>query len=154
MGKQSSLLRLVIAKKSMKIEMAPRDKLRFLGELETFLLEILRHPEALITDESSLWDFCTYDSEQAVGFGSKPGHFLFRQRYRRGGFPYDPTDGSQWEETTIEVRALPFRKMTVRKILRHTGVDISPVFDKPIPIVLRFITDHISPDKRSRIFSI
>jgi hypothetical protein len=137
----------------IEIEWAPREKLRFLGALETFLLKLLRYPEALITDESSLWDFCLFDSEDAIGRSNKPGYYLFKKKFRRGGFPFILDEDPKWEERIIESRALPFRKMTARKIFRHTGVDISSVFDEPIPIILHFIAENIPPGKRHRVFS-
>src|SRR3712207_1892375 len=106
----------------MKFEIAPREKLRFLIQIEAIVLRILRHPEALVSDESRLSDFGFWSSDWAARPGKKPHYFVFQTRHRRPGKP----------EFMIEreMRAVPFKLMTIRKIYKHTGVDITPVFDE------------------------
>jgi DNA-directed RNA polymerase subunit beta len=45
--------------------------------------------------------------------------FQLQSILKKSESPFDLKDESQWQEVTIEARALPFRKMTVRKILRQ-----------------------------------
>ena len=71
--------------KAPKFEVAPKERIRFTVQVSDFILEILRHPEPLITDESKLSDFCMFDSDTAKGPGSKPGYYLFKARWRKPG---------------------------------------------------------------------
>ena len=66
---------------SIQIEFAPREKLRFLKHVEELLLRILRQPEALVSDESTLWDFCVNDADDAIGPGERSGTYLFKRKY-------------------------------------------------------------------------
>ena len=52
--------------KPLEIEFAPREKLRFVEGVEQILLRILRFPGALVSDESTLWDFCVSDADDAI----------------------------------------------------------------------------------------
>lgn len=136
------------------INCAPREKLRFLKHVESVLLQILRHPEALVTDESSLRDFSINDSDDAIGLGKGCSTFLFRRKFYRGNAFEGLRDESNWQEEIYEARAVPFRKMTTRKILRHTGVDITPVFDKHFPVILQYIAANMPLEKRSKLAQI
>lgn len=47
----------------MKIVCAPQDKVSDLEYWVNRILEVVGHPEALVTDESSLWDFFPFNEE-------------------------------------------------------------------------------------------
>jgi hypothetical protein len=137
---------------SPQIEFAPRKKLRFQKQLEPLLLRILRQPEALVSDESMLWDFCVNDSDDAIGPGTKWASYLFKRKFYRGNVLDAFKDDSHWQEVTFETRAVPFRKMTIRRVLRHTGVDITPVFDEYFPVILQYIATRLAPERRVSLF--
>jgi len=125
------------------IEAAPRDRLRFTEEIEALVLRILRHPEALVSDESLLWDFCVHDSKDGRPSGRGPLWCFFKTQWRKGD--------SNWQEKTIEARAVPFKAMTVRKIVRHTGVDVTPVFDKFLPEIFIYIRTNMPERYRRKL---
>jgi hypothetical protein len=139
--------------KPLEIEFAKRGKLRFLQSIESLLLRILRHPEALVTDESTLWDFCIDDADDAIGPGQKCGSYLFKRRFFLGNALTILRDSSQWQEEIYEARAVPFRKTTTRKIFRHTGVDVTPVFDEHFPVILHYIAARVPERTRLKLKS-
>lgn len=62
---------------------------------------------------------------------------------RLSDFYSDDTDGPD---------PFPFRKMFVRKVLRHTGVDIEPVFNEYLPKILHYIAEHMPEEKRKKFY--
>lgn len=123
--------------KKPKIILAPQEAISFVREFaDEFLEKILDCPEALITDESRLRDFSSFDAENAIGPGKKPGTFLFRQKFRRGPFV---NKDAPWDIREIEVPARHFKPDIVAKVRLAYGVDITHVFEKPLPEVLQFI---------------
>ena len=78
---------------------------------------------------------------------------MFKKKFFRGNFLENFRDDSKWEEVTFEERAVPFKKMTTRRILRNTGVDITPVFDEYLPVILQYIAGKMPDEKRSKLLS-
>jgi len=64
-----------------KFEVAPRDRLRFTEEIEALVLRILRHSEALVSDESILWNFCVRDAEDGVLSGRGRRWYFFKTKW-------------------------------------------------------------------------
>ncbi|MBS0619364.1 MAG: hypothetical protein JSR44_14345 [Spirochaetes bacterium] len=119
-----------------KIKLASQEALRFVGAIaDQFLEEVLDHPEALVTDLSTLHDFCDYDAEKAIGPGKKSGTFRFRIRRRL-------STNADWEEIEIETEAKFFRKDIIERTRTVFGVDITSVFDLRLPEIFRFIAAH------------
>ncbi|MGA3212858.1 MAG: hypothetical protein ABSD20_16245 [Terriglobales bacterium] len=140
-----------VGDKKTHISIAPRERVLFHAKLRAVLLILLRHPEALVTDESRLWDFCSDDSDEAKRPGSKPGYFIFEHRYfKHSKVGANRRNPEHFETMVIESRAVPFKRTTIRKIFRHTGVDITPVFDEYLYVVLQYLADHISEEARER----
>lgn len=142
---------LVVAQ-TPQIEFAPREKLRFVEHIEQLVLKLLRHPEALVSDESTLWDFCINDADDAIGPGKGWASYLFKRKFYRGKALDGLRNETLWQEVEYEARAVPFKQMTIRKILRNTGVDIAPVFDEYLPVIFQYIAARISRE-RSAVLS-
>ena len=139
--------------KKVKFEFAPREKILFLGSIEALVLRLLHHPEALVSDESLIWDFCVEDADRAISPALRPHYYIFERTFRRGPFNIENlNDKSKWETERYEAKALPFKKMVTRKILRHTGVDITPIFDEYLPVIFHFIATNIPEENRKKIF--
>ena len=141
-------------KEKMRIELASTEALKFVQKLaERFLDEVLNHPEALITNESKRRDFSSFDTEDAVGPGSRPGTFIFRYRVvRKGRAPWKPDwhkdDPENYEEREIETEASLWRQEVVQRTKDIFGVDISAVLDKPLPEVFQFIARSLPQESR------
>jgi len=135
--------------KPPRVECAAREQITFLLPMETLLLRLLRHPEAFVSDETSLWDFCSEDADRAKRPGRRPHWYWFERKWRNGASLEDLTSENEWKTTTYEARAIPFRKMLTRKILRHTGVDIGPVFNERLPTILHYIAANLPEAKRA-----
>ena len=102
-----------MSKKEEKMQFASQNRLRFTSEaLENLLLRLLGHPEALITDLSSLRDFCSFDADKAEGVGNVPGYYIFKNRIMKKGINVfldeERNNRENWEERILEVRAVPF----------------------------------------------
>jgi hypothetical protein len=139
----------------MNFSHAPRDRIRFVAKIEKLILRILGHPEALVTDESLLSDFCLFDSDRAVRPGKRTGYFVFKLRRLKKGIQPGLSahlDPENFEEFETETRAIPFRRSIIRKVLRHTGVDITSVYDSRIPEVFQFIAANMPENYRRRLF--
>jgi hypothetical protein len=140
-------------------EIAPQEQLRFVEKLlDVFLDRVLDHPEAIVTDLTVIRHFTSYDIEDSIGKGTKPGHYLFKQRVWRKVNPdgsinlHKPKSVDDYKEEIIEVKAIHERKWIIRKCRRVFGVDISDVYDKNIPEVMLYIMKHIRKEMLESIF--
>jgi hypothetical protein len=85
--------------RGMTIDLASQEKLSFVPEMEEhFLSEVLKHPEALITDESRISDF------------------------------------GPWDENGDD-----FRKLIIKRAKKVYGVDLSSIYDEPLPAIFQYI---------------
>ena len=135
---------------------APQEQIRFVEWFLPVFLKLIQQPDAWVTDLSSLWDFCQLDADDAEKPGTRLHYFIFRQRIWRkinSVPPFDAQNESDpgWREEVFEARAVPYKKMLIRRILRHTGVDISAIFEENIPVVIQYIATRISEDHRTQL---
>ncbi|MBP7284946.1 MAG: hypothetical protein KBA66_25390 [Leptospiraceae bacterium] len=128
-----------------KFDLAPQERLLFVRKLlPIFLEKILGHPEALVTDESRIYDFTENDIDDSIGKGKKAGHYLFKRRWR---MCYPDGRKTEFKEEIQEQKAIHQRKWLIRKCKRIFGVDITDCYDKEIPIVLKHIMVNVSREK-------
>ena len=136
--------------KEIKFEIAPREQLLFLEKLEEiFLDKILGHPEALVTDESLIFDFCTFDIEHSIGKGKKAGTNIFKyyKRIPKKDLFGNLEKGFIKKDIFIESKAIHYRKWIIRKCKRFFNVDITDYYDKYLPELLKFIMQNLSKEK-------
>ena len=127
------------------IELAPQEQLLFVEKLLTIFLDrILGHPEALVTDESRIYDFTENDIDDSIGKGKKAGHYLFKRRWR---MCYPDGRKTEFKEEIQEQKAIHQRKWIIRKCKRVFGVDITDYYKKDFPIVLKYIMTKLSKEK-------
>ncbi|MDO8622310.1 MAG: hypothetical protein Q7R80_03710 [bacterium] len=69
-----------------RIEFAPQRKIDALDEWVDRALEVLGHPEALVTDMSSVWDFLDF------GLNTKTRRTALRKLSEKFGFPVKAED--------------------------------------------------------------
>ncbi|MBM3129952.1 MAG: hypothetical protein FJ009_15185 [Chloroflexi bacterium] len=74
------ITKMIDGKKIKRIELAGRDKIESLGEYVDRVLEALGHPEALVTDESQVWDF-TRDTNELKKIAKKLGFAITKNDY-------------------------------------------------------------------------
>ena len=139
-----------------QVVFAPREGLDFLQGLEeAFLALVLDHPEAWCSDDTSLRDFLSpFDISRAKGAGSRPGYYVFRfgtlgERGRAsltGGQPK-----IKWTE--IEEKGEDHRGQIIARTKRHFRVDISEVFDRPLPEILLYISRGMGESGRIEMTS-
>lgn len=122
--------------------------MKFVRCIEEYLLRLLRHPDALVSDLSLLRDFSINDSDDAISPGSKPGYYIFERTFRRGPL----NSRTKWKTERYETRAYPVRRMFIRKVKRHLEVDITSVYDKPFPDLCDFILKNIPDTYRKKLF--
>jgi hypothetical protein len=60
------------------------------------------------TDESTLWDFCINDADDAIGPGKRCNSYFFKRRFYRGNPFKDLENPSSWQEEIYEARAVPY----------------------------------------------
>lgn len=111
-----------------------RTSLRFLAEIEAYFLHLIGHPDALVTDATRLSDFFLFDSERAIGPGSRPGTFVF-----------DSPRGPR------EIEARPLRRLFIERIRTELGVDLSTVADEPLPALLLYLRERMTPEAIARM---
>jgi hypothetical protein len=115
-----------------------RTELEQIKEVETiFMKKVIQDEGALITDGSYLFDFIPLnDISRAVGKGSQPHLYKFRLNLIK----IDPVT----QQKTIEPKEWDSEgEDTIPKFKKRAidvfGVDIGPVFEKPIYQILLFI---------------
>jgi len=76
-------------KKITKIELAEHDKIDFLQDYVDKVLEAIGHPEALVTNESLVWDFTSDKGKlkrvsKKLGFDVDPNDYIWQlaERYK------------------------------------------------------------------------
>lgn len=150
--------------KSPKFEYAPRERILFVERLnQVFLSRVLNCEEALISDESCIWDFrdiFSYDIEDAIGPASRPGFYVFKKKKfllgEQRAFSLEDIQRLRAQIPDEEIEAEPtyFRRDITLKTLEIFGVDIGPVFDRPLPEVLHYILVQMPDLKRSEFRAI
>jgi hypothetical protein len=91
-----------------------------------FLGEVFGIRGAMLTDESSLWDFASTPDAIMTKFDADPDYKVTEQ------------DRADWDPL--------WRKETVSKAQEIFGVDIDPVFDEPLFVVMQHIAAKVLPD--------
>ena len=67
-----------MAKKKLKFELAPQDKIEKYQKEVTVIVKALGHPEALVTDESRISDFMSVFDSRGTDISKRGGKLLIK----------------------------------------------------------------------------
>lgn len=129
----------------MKIELASKERLKFLKKMEEIFENEIISEDALITDESTLVDFtCMFDVSYSIG-KSENGLYLFKLRRVKD------LERKEYEEEIIESEASNDKEKYILKIKNVFGVDIKKVYNLKFPDLFLYIYKNIPELNRKRL---
>ena len=124
--------------RKQRFEFAPQEKLKFVGLLWDEFCEKVLQMEACISDESYISDFHDLFSDSSKAIGEEGEYYIFKRKWKRGF-------EKKWRvdiEKIPKKKCLDYKKLYINRTKEIFGVDISEVYDRPIPEVLYFISKH------------
>lgn len=129
----------------MKIDISSQEKLTFLKKIEEVFIEKVLENEALITDESDLYDFVSiFDVSRSVKKLDN-GKYLFKMKRSKDLF------SNEYEEIEFEDEAVNDKQEYIDKVKKIFGVDISEVFFFKLPELFHYILINMPELNKKRL---
>ena len=129
----------------MKIEISSQEKLIFLKKIEETFIEKVLENDALITDESDLYDFVSmFDVSRSVKKLDN-GKYLFKIKRSKDLF------SNEYEEIEFEDEAVNDKQEYIDKVKKVFGVDISEIFSFKLPELFHYILINMPELNKKRL---
>lgn len=129
----------------MKIEISSQEKLTFLKKIEEVFIEKVLENDALITDESDLYDFISmFDISRSVKKLDN-GKYLFKMKRSKDLF------SNEYEEIEFEDEAVNDKQEYIDKVKKIFGVDISEVLSFKLPELFHYILINMPELNKKRL---
>lgn len=129
----------------MKIDISSQEKLTFFKKIEEVFIEKVLENDALITDESDLYDFVSmFDVSRSVKKLDN-GKYLFKMKRAKDLFC------NEYEEIEFEDEAVNDKQEYIDKVKKIFGVDISEVFSFKLPELFHYILINMPELNKKRL---
>ena len=141
-------------KKKPKIELADQTEFKKLDDIvDLFLEKVLGVKDALVGDESKIFDFISFPKENALRKGKTPGTYIFEIRTYKGPIKDGLIQGSRNQNNWVTKKVELIPGFSKEDVVKHTlevfGVNIEDQYNKPIVQIVQHIIKNYKERKRS-----